>query len=267
MTKKILCVFVLAFVCGCHPSGKSLLGEAEQNLELVPKDQPGPPVLAWESSRREGRKWSWHVHDEIKGRWRADFLSGTDDVTTFCPRYNDLSEDQKLGFWMHLVAAITRFESSYNPMTRYREKTMGKDPVTGEQVHSEGLMQLSYQDSLWAKHCEFDWNKDRALGVEDPRRTIFDPKINLSCGIGILARQIRNKKKIMLPVKQGCYWVVLAPGTRYSKIKEIATMTAAWPPCGGKIPNEIVESLNEEEDSTVLEELQGTSPLTELLTD
>jgi hypothetical protein len=67
------------------------------------------------------------------------------------------------------------------------ETTMGTDPVTGKQVASEGLLQLSYQDVpnygsvLKYPLCKIQWSKDKSLSVTDPKKTILDPYINLEC--------------------------------------------------------------------------------------
>ena len=56
------------------------------------------------------------------------------------------------------------------------ETTMGADSVTGKQVASEGLLQLSYQDIpnygalLKYPACKIDWQKDKALTVNGVRR-------------------------------------------------------------------------------------------------
>jgi len=48
-----------------------------------------------------------------------------------------------------------------------------------------------------------------------------DPKINLSCGVDIMANQIRKRGSITLPPGKGAYWAVLISGGKYQKIDEI----------------------------------------------
>lgn len=106
---------------------------------------------------------------------------------------------------------------------------MGTDAVTGAQVYSEGLLQMSYQDTQWYTFCEFDWSKDRNLSATDPRKTIFDPKKNLACGLRVLANQIA--KKGLIAVTSGTYWAVITPGNKYNKLAEIRALVAKSPGC------------------------------------
>jgi hypothetical protein len=109
------------------------------------------------------------------------------------------------------------------------EKTMGKDPVTGKAVFSEGLMQLSYQDIRHYSFCEFDWSRDRSLSPIDPDKSILDPYKNLRCGIKILASQIRSRYRIS--VGSGAYWAVLKTNNHHHKIEQIAALTKKMPGC------------------------------------
>lgn len=208
---------------------------------VLPTPAPTPPPsnppsssktypLLWET-RSEGKTWSTFVFNLFKNELATTFLPGTSDVTGFCPRYHTLTNDQRVNFWGLLVSAMTKYESNFSPTMRYKESTMGVDPVTGQHVYSEGLLQLSYQDVQWAKFCEFDWNKDKSLSPTDPRKTIFNPQKNLSCGIKILARQIQRKNKIAVTGKEGAYWAVLIPGGKYTKLAEIQALTKKMPGC------------------------------------
>lgn len=185
--------------------------------------------LLWEGSSGEGERWSSYslkvIHEEVEN----DLINGAEDIDTFCPEYESLSTNERLNFWALLVSAMTKYESRYNPLSRMRESTLGTDPITGTQVFSEGLLQLSYQDVRRYKFCEFDWEKDRKIDGGDPAKTILDPYKNLNCGIKILAFQIRDKNRITL--EQGAYWSVLKLGSKYRKITEIAALTKKMPGC------------------------------------
>lgn len=175
--------------------------------------------LAWERPRYPERtKWSLHVFLIIESQLNK--FNQASDANRFCPNYKNLNSLQKINFWGQLVAGITYYESGWNPLARYHESTMGIDPVTKKPVYSEGLMQLSYQDTQWAKFCEFYWDIDRYLSPTDPKKTIFDPFRNLGCGITILANQIQRKKAIVL--SSGVYWSVIKENGRYQKISKIA---------------------------------------------
>ena len=111
---------------------------------------------------------------------------------------------------------------------------MGEDPVTGQQVHSEGLLQLSYQDGRSWDFCKFDWGKDQHLSPTDPRKSIFDPYINLTCGLGILSRQIRRHGRIVLG--KGAYWAVIKSTNKRNRIAEIRQIVQGLPFCAQTIP-------------------------------
>lgn len=179
-------------------------------------------ALSWESARSDAKAWSTYAFKVIREE-AYDSLDMAIDADVFCPNYHHLSKDQRINFWGALVSGITKYESNYNPTTRYHESTMGTDPVTKQPVYSEGLLQLSYQDVQWATYCEFDWSKDKNLKPTDPKKTIFDPNKNLRCGIKILAAQVKRTKQVLL--SSGVYWAVIRKGGRYEKIDEIAAIT------------------------------------------
>ena len=193
----------------------------------APPEWSTPPL--WEARSSSTKPWTTHSY-EVVDRFAPNLIPGSSDVTQFCPKYFALSLNEKRNFWVYLVSAIVKYESAFNPTTRYRETTMGIDPITGEQVYSEGLLQLSYQDKLAYPFCdEFDWSRDRLLSRTDPTKTIFDPFKNLRCGIRILNWQVRRFNKIA--VDRGQYWVVLKPYSRYSKLSEIRALTSGLSFC------------------------------------
>lgn len=221
---------------GCSPGSSSLenvastIEDDHSSAETPGSSEPAPPVgipfqieaVSWESSSKpERRQWTEYLHKIILEDWNT-LLTGADDMATFCPRYSSLDNNQRANVWAALFSAMAKYESAYDPTSRMHETTMGTDPVTGNPVYSEGLLQLSYQDVQWARWCEFDWNKDRKLAARDPRKTILDPYKNLYCGVGIMARQIKNKG--LITVGSGAYWAVLKSGGRYQKITPIADL-------------------------------------------
>ncbi len=182
-----------------------------------------------ENSQSSKRNWSvpnqaeplWEAkHPQSGGRWtewtvqtlQADgshLLAGSKDMSDFCPAYGSISTEQKLKFWTFLISAVAQYESGLEPTLRYRESSMGRDPVTGQHVYSEGLLQLSYQDRQAYPFCnEFDWQMDRSLTVTSPQRTIFDPHKNLRCGIRILDQIVGRNGRISF---SGHYWATLKP--------------------------------------------------------
>jgi hypothetical protein len=189
-------------------------------------DEPTPPPafeftpLLWEPVRVGSNLWSEHVFELIDGD--AKDLLEAEDFHIFCPQYDSLSRNQKINAAGMLISAMVRYESNYEPTARYNETSMGTDPVTGQPVYSEGLLQLSYQDTQWAPYCDFHWEADKNLSPTDPAKTILDPIRNLDCGIRILAKQVKSKSKII--IGSGAYWAVIKSDSTLNKIDKIAAL-------------------------------------------
>lgn len=186
--------------------------------------------LAWENNERlkmTTSKWTKMIYQIIE-KETPELLGENiaDDVEIFCPKYRTLRDSQRMNFWGQLIVGIAKYESGWNPITSSVEVNMtGTDSVTGKHIASEGLLQLSYQDDQnYPIKCGFDWNKDKNLTQKDPRKTIFDPYLNLNCGIQIFANQLKRFQLIVVKDTRQLYWSVIFEG-QSNKIKEIAAMT------------------------------------------
>ncbi len=184
-------------------------------------DVKGYMPLSWESQSNTNKVWSDYTFQIIEGLF-ADF-DKCQDITRIRPDYNDLNKKQKINVWGELISAVALPESGWKP-TSWMFENQGIDVVTGQQVRSEGLLQLSYQDKVNYKTlpCRFDWNADKAFPVKDIRKTIMNPQINLEFGINVLAYQIRKTGKVIL--SKGVYWAVLKENGQYQKIDQITMM-------------------------------------------
>lgn len=118
-------------------------------------------------------------------------------------------------YWVAVIKAIAKAESCLNLNERYVEKGLGKDVVTGNQNTSEGLLQLSYQDSKY-HGCQFNWNLDKKLDIKSIDKTIFNPKHNLECGMVILNKQIKARDS--LETTTPYYWAVLNKSNKRFKV-------------------------------------------------
>lgn len=182
--------------------------------------------LSWEKTYSRRAEWSNFVFEVVDRLFDSSFSKCT-DMTIFRSDYDSLSRTQKINVWGELISAICYYESGWNPTSRMVETRMSTDAITGNQVASEGLMQLSYQDKNSYKtrivtDCKFDWNHDRPLfqnNPKDPNITILNPYYNLEFGIEILAYQIRTYKKIVLT--ENVYWAVIKKDGKYEKINKI----------------------------------------------
>ncbi len=192
-------------------------GEAKEDLALAKGADPG---------------WNASLSKFVRSRIPKSFLTLPPAVVgKVCPRFAYLNAGQRLDFFENFFRALSKTESDHNPQERYNErgagfKTQGrmirratrrrkaqyattykKDAVTGQPIVSEGMTQVSYQDSQ--KHgCPFDWNRDRKLASNHPSKTIFDPYKNLQCAINIMENQIKNRKTLITN-NQKYYFAVL----------------------------------------------------------
>lgn len=221
-------VLFLATGCSTAPIASPEIGVTSPTpVNDPPKVDLGS--LSWEKNHYERKSWSEFVFGLVAGELFSSF-DGAKDAKRICTRYTDLTEAQKVLVWGELISGMAYYESGWNPASRMTETTMGTDPVTGKQVASEGLLQLSYQDVpnygsvLKYPLCKIDWQKDKSLAVNDPKKTILDPFINLECGLRILANQISKKGSVIL--SSGVYWSVIKDGGKYSKVDAIIEMVA-----------------------------------------
>lgn len=183
--------------------------------------------LAWEKDHPKRDRWSRHVFEQIYRNF--DILDRAHDMDLFCPNYYNLNHDERVNVWGQLIAAMSWFESGWNKKARFPEPRLGIDPVTNRTVHSEGLLQLGYADAMWRSYCDFDWTQDIQFEDDDIRKTIFDPYLNLTCGIGILTSQIKKYERII--IKQGAYWAVIKKDHRNQKINGIRKIITQWDMC------------------------------------
>jgi hypothetical protein len=93
----------------------------------APKDQTFPMRSAWPNL-----DWQEYAYSKVYDMPKAS------DEKEFCPK--GLTQRN----WVHLLAAMAKYESNYNPKLEYKEAFKnGK----GETVISTGLFQVSYESS------------------------------------------------------------------------------------------------------------------------
>jgi hypothetical protein len=219
-------LFIAAWmVMGCN--GTRLAGQAQQaNVEPAPptpiaekKDELGVP--SWDPA------WDKMIEQSLP----PEMLSNSEAraVKRFCPQFPEMSEADRKVFWAYVFQALAGAEAGLEPTTdvRHTEPEVAvKDSVTNRMVRSEGLLQLTYEDSD-RYGCAFDWDKDKQLPEKDPRKSILQPENNLKCGIRIMSDQLIDKHK---PLATGSsYWSTLRPGTVSYKIfvKQMANVPSA----------------------------------------
>ena len=227
MRRVFLSFFLLIFSLGC--------GKAASENNYWEQDPPPEFIeafalqraLSWElpqegvvdtSDPMLNRKlWSNFLYSEIHKK-SVDFYGGALDAKSFCPNYEQLKNTDRLNFWGELMAQIAKYESGFLPSTIFREPSR-VDRLTRKPLLSEGLFQMSYQDSLFYEDCRFNWTKDSFLHPLDTSKSTLNPFHNIRCAVSVMAAQLRTKKWIVFTAAP--YWAVLSPRrpTQLSKIK------------------------------------------------
>jgi|GEM_PF-1843075 len=125
----------------------------------------------------------------------ADLISGplvpTSDMSALCPYFSKASPAQRKAFWALFFASFARYESGYDPRTRFRED------ASLNHVYSEGLLQLSYGDE----------NNHAGCPLAKAKGNVLDPKANLTCGVAIMKNQLKKKRSVF--TASHYYWSVL----------------------------------------------------------
>jgi len=144
------------------------------------------------------------------------------DIREFCPRYQQLSTKERRKFWVGLLSAMAKPESGFKPEISYQERfTDGK----GKRVISRGLLQISIES---ANQKRYDCDIPHA-GL------LHDPIVNLSCGVKILAKWVKEDGVIASKVKAGThkgggrYWSTLRQQTGH--LDTIRHFTRELPIC------------------------------------
>ena len=137
----------------------------------------GPSGMPWDGKHAEASRWAQYTEDAIAQYGSAMRSKRPGDIASFCPNYANLDEKGRTQFWVGLVAAIARYESNYNPSTRYQENF--KDS-SGTAVVSRGLLQISAES---ARNYGCSVSSGSAL---------HDAKVNLTCGVRIINHWLRR---------------------------------------------------------------------------
>lgn len=217
----LLATVALASACASppRPGVGEPVGEASAAVEAPASPFAVLPAVA-------GHTWKPAWNDVVADAIARDASELLDpgsvplaEVQTICPGFATTSREGRLAFWTLFLAAISRYESGFDPAARFQEGW--KDPETGKPQFSEGLLQLSYSDARYHDGCALD----RAAG------NIVDPSANLSCGVVILAKQLRVKKTLF-PAPRPYYWSVLTNPKVRSKLQSyLAANAPALPGC------------------------------------
>lgn len=220
---------LMLFLAGCTQLNTALLqvekltSISSSDISLV--ETKVNPALVLSCENKGCKDYSKFIIEDVQNNY-VEYLKAS-DINVFCPKFLSLDKSQKTNVLSEIIVGIIFHESGFNRLSRMVETTMGIDPLTGMQVASEGLLQLSYQDVLSYKNkikvCRIDYKKDKPLDLinkKHPDKTILNAEINLECGLNILKYQI--SKYGLITMEKNVYWAVIKRGGKYTQIKDIS---------------------------------------------
>ena len=108
------------------------------------------------------------------------------DISTFCAAYEQKSRGDRTHFWVGLIAAIADAETGgrFNARDSFTESFHEHGPGS-PLVLSRGLLQLSFPGDRDHYRCE----------IPDAE-SLYDPSVNLVCGVKVLAKLALRDQRI-----------------------------------------------------------------------
>lgn len=164
----------------------------------------------WEySGTAESRRWTVMLQNALDV-YGKDLLSrkSLSDQEAWCPNFSRLSASEKKEFWVHLFNGIAKNESSFKPQTTFDERTY-KNVRRGRisaRHHSQGLFQMSYESAgqpAYSRFCRYDWDRDHNKDVSDPDLTIYDPRNQIDCAVGVMNFLVKDDGGLGLSRSRG----------------------------------------------------------------
>ena len=226
-----LCAALLFSLLACK-RGQSQVAAASVTPTPATKAAPPTPLAIKKAELGDDTTWKPQWDQIVETAVPPEMLSSQVPrvVRRFCPRFYQLDEVDKRAFWAYFFQALAGAEAGLNPRTnvRHTEPEVDKvDDVSHQHIHSEGLLQLTYEDQQ-RYNCDFNWEADRHLPAHDAGKTILNPENNLRCGINILSNQIITQHKPLFT--RTSYWSTLQPGTVSHRVF-VKQMTNPPAPC------------------------------------
>jgi len=198
-----------------------------------PELKPAPSTPIAEEKAKLGDEETWRPEWDatIEKALPEDLLEPKmgKTVQQFCPHFRSMSEPDRRAFWAYFFQALSGAEAGLKPTSNVQHtepQVAVTDPVSHRMVRSEGLLQLTYEDSK-RYGCAFDWSVDRHLPEHDPNKTILQPENNLLCGVNILQNQLVVHKRPLITTSS--YWSTLRPNWPGYKVflKQMANVPSA----------------------------------------
>lgn len=183
----IFFIFIIVSLTSAGCSTKKIPNDfiTTLNLPVSPTDKKTAPLTRW-ASQPEGKAWTKHAEQAVDKYGQSLLSVQPADGELFCKSYANLSQDNRRNFWVHMVSALAKYESSYNPKVTFDETTVDPNMITsqGKPIISRGLLQIS-KESANGYGCR----------ISDPEE-LHEPEKNISCAVRILNRWVGRDKLI-----------------------------------------------------------------------
>jgi len=135
----------------------------------------GPPAARWDS-KPDGRAWTQMTLESLGQHGMGLVSMVPSDIGNYCPAYQTADQSKRMAFWVGLISALAKFESSYKPEAKFTEPNIFD--AQGNRVVSRGLLQISIESG-------------RGYGCVIPTaEALHEPVVNLACTVRIMNRLI-----------------------------------------------------------------------------
>ncbi|MFN4101123.1 MAG: transglycosylase SLT domain-containing protein [Pararhodobacter sp.] len=164
----------------------------------------GPEVAARWNHRPEAATWNTAMVEALLTHGDGMVQAVPEDITVFCPGYEEASPSQRAAFYVAFFSGLARFESTWNPR------------AAGAGGRYQGLLQIA---PATARHhgCE--------LGDDG----LYDGSTNLACAVRI-ANAAVSRDGVLVSGRGGVAadW---PPMRNPAHRREVAEFTNALPQC------------------------------------
>lgn len=164
-------------------------------------------------------KWDWReghltyhqIAMEEVGRYgRALLYTTPRDYKRYCPRYPELTPQQRQLFWASLISSIARHESSHKTESAYQEDILNS---AGNKVMSRGLLQMSFESARYYNPA-----------LKRPEE-LHDPRTNIRTGVLAVKKWVTTDGVIGVQESNGKwkgaarYWSTLRTNWKSEEIR------------------------------------------------
>jgi hypothetical protein len=168
---------------------------------------PDVPVTRWDH-RPEGQLWTLTALDALEDVGQPLVETVPDDIATFCPAYAGNGPEERRAFWVGLMSALAKHESTWRP------------EAAGGGGRWLGLLQIAPETA-----------RDYGCDLSHPRG-LFDGATNIACAVRIIARQVaRHGVVVGGPGNWGGVAADWGPMRKADKVAEMAAFTRAQSYC------------------------------------